>query len=50
MLSLADDDYLYCTSNQLHVQVRPHQGQDLREKPYRLFRVRVDAHPVRLGA
>lgn len=49
-LSLADDGYLYFTSNQLHLQARYHQGQDLREKPYHLFRVRVDAHPVRLGA
>lgn len=47
-LSLATDGYLYVTANQLHRQARFHQGQDLRRKPYTLFRVRVDAQPVLL--
>ena len=32
----------------LHRQPRFHAGKDLREKPYVLFRVRVDGHPVLL--
>jgi sugar lactone lactonase YvrE len=47
-LSIAADGYLYVTANQLHRQARFHQGQDLRRKPYTLFRVRVDAQPVLL--
>jgi sugar lactone lactonase YvrE len=45
-LSLAADGYLYFTANQLHRMGRFHDGKDLRRKPYSLFRVRVDAHPV----
>lgn len=47
-LSLASDGYLYFTANQLHRQARFHNGQDLRQKPYSLFRVRVNANPVLL--
>jgi sugar lactone lactonase YvrE len=47
-LSLATDGYLYFTANQLHRQARFHQGKDLRERPYSLFRVRVNARPVLL--
>ncbi len=47
-LSLASDGYLYVTANQLHRQARFHKGRDLRQKPYTLFRVRVDAQPVLL--
>lgn len=47
-LSVAQDGYLYFTANQLHRQPRYHNGQDLREKPYSLFRVRIDANPVTL--
>jgi hypothetical protein len=47
-LSLAADGYLYFTANQLHRQARFHGGKDLREKPYALFRVKVDAGPVAL--
>jgi sugar lactone lactonase YvrE len=47
-LSLATDGYLYVTANQLHRQARYHNGQDLRSKPYTLFRIRIDAHPVLL--
>ncbi len=47
-LSLATDGYLYFTCNQLHRQARYQGGQDQRQKPYTLFRVRVDAQPVLL--
>ena len=47
-LSLANDGYLYFTANQLHRQPGFHNGKDLREKPYSLFRTAVDAQPVLL--
>jgi sugar lactone lactonase YvrE len=48
-LSLATDGYLYVTANQLHRQARFNkEGRDLRRKPYTLFRIRIDAHPVLL--
>ena len=47
-LSLAADGYLYFTANQLHRQARFQNGKDAREKPYALFRVKVDAGPVLL--
>jgi sugar lactone lactonase YvrE len=47
-LSLANDGYLYFIVNQLHRQARFHDGKDLRQKPYVLFRVKVDAKPVAL--
>ena len=47
-LSVAADGYLYFTANQLHRQAQFHEGEDLREKPYILFRVWLDAGPVRL--
>ena len=47
-LSLAADGYLYFTANQLHRQPSYHNGKDLRVKPYSLFRIKVDATPVRL--
>ena len=47
-LSLAADGYLYFTANQLHRQARYQNGKDEREKPYALFRVKVDAGPVLL--
>lgn len=47
-LSVAVDGCLYVTANQLHRQARYHQGRDLREKPYTLFRMRIDAQPVLL--
>lgn len=46
--SLADDGYLYVTANQLNRQPTMHNGQDLRVKPYTLFRLKVNAKPVRL--
>ena len=47
-LSLAADEYLYVTANQLHRQARFHNGQDMRRKPYTLFRVKINAKPVLL--
>jgi len=47
-LSLATDGYLYFIANQLHRQARFNAGIDKREKPYVLFRVKVEAKPVRL--
>ncbi|MGZ4815478.1 MAG: L-dopachrome tautomerase-related protein [Terriglobales bacterium] len=41
-LSLGPDHYLYFTANQLHRQPQFHGGKDLRQKPYVLFRVKVD--------
>jgi sugar lactone lactonase YvrE len=41
-LSLAADGYLYFTVNQIERGAGFHNGQDLRQKPYVLFRVKVD--------
>jgi len=41
-LSLAADGYLYFTANQIERQPAFHSGQDLRQKPYVLFHVKVD--------
>jgi sugar lactone lactonase YvrE len=45
-LSLATDGYLYVTANQLHRQARYNKGNDLRVKPYTMFRIQVNARPV----
>jgi sugar lactone lactonase YvrE len=47
-MSVASDGYLYFTANQLHRQAQFHEGQDLRVKPYTLFRIKIDAGPVLL--
>jgi len=47
-MSVAADGYLYVTANQLHRQAKYQNGKDLRQKPYTLFRVRIDAQPVLL--
>jgi sugar lactone lactonase YvrE len=47
-MSLSDEGYLYVTANQLYNQPSMHHGKDLRQKPYALFRIKVDAKPVRL--
>ncbi len=47
-MSVATDGYLYVTSNQLHRQPTMHNGQDERQKPYQLFRIKVDQQPVLL--
>jgi sugar lactone lactonase YvrE len=41
-LSLADDGYLYFTANQIERQPVFQNGHDLRQKPYVLFRTKVD--------
>jgi sugar lactone lactonase YvrE len=46
-LSLAADGYLYFTANQIERGAGFHSGQDLRQKPYVLFRVKVDG--TRIG-
>lgn len=47
-LSLAGNGYLYLINNQLHRQPTYNFGVDLRQRPYSLLRIRVDATPVRL--
>jgi sugar lactone lactonase YvrE len=47
-LSLARNGYLYFIANQLHRQPNYNYGKDLRQKPYSLFRVKVNASPVQL--
>jgi sugar lactone lactonase YvrE len=47
-MSVASNGYLYFTANQLHRQAQFHEGEDLREKPYSLFRIKIDAGPVHL--
>jgi len=47
-LCLALDGFLYFTVNQLHRQPQFHAGKDLREKPYILYRIKVDGKPVLL--
>ncbi|SDY88473.1 Sugar lactone lactonase YvrE [Micromonospora pattaloongensis] len=47
-MSVGVDGYLYVTANQLHRQALYQNGQDLRERPYGLFRVPIDAGPVLL--
>lgn len=46
-LSLAEDGYLYFTANQIERQGSFHNGQDLRQKPYVLYRLKVDG--TRIG-
>jgi sugar lactone lactonase YvrE len=46
-LSIGPDKYLYFTSNQLQRQAGFHKGEDLREKPYSLFRVFINKEPVK---
>ncbi len=47
-MSVATDEHLYVTANQLYRQERYQGGQDKRHKPYSLFRVNIGAGPVRL--
>ena len=48
-LSVGKDGYLYFVANQLHRQPQFQRGSDLRQKPYALFRVRIDGTPVLLA-
>lgn len=41
------DGYLYFTANQLHRQAAFHDGKDLRQKPYVIFRVQIDGHRIK---
>ncbi|EKT4454829.1 L-dopachrome tautomerase-related protein [Pseudomonas sp. yb_9] len=45
-LSIGPDGYLYFTANQLHRSPNFNDGQDKRQKPYSLMRVRIDAKPA----
>ncbi len=47
-MSVAADGYLYVTANQLHRQAQYQGDEDLRQKPYTLFRVRIGEGPVLL--
>jgi sugar lactone lactonase YvrE len=44
-LAISSDGYLYFTVNQLNRLPRFHEGKDLRQKPWAIFRVRIDAGP-----
>lgn len=48
-LALSQDGYLYFTVNQIHRQPSFQRGRDLRQRPYALFRVKVDAGPAFLS-
>lgn len=47
-LSLAHDGFLYFIANQLHRQPQFNDGKDLRQKPYVLFKVKVDGTQIAL--
>ena len=47
-MSVATNGYLYFTANELHRQPSYHYGKDLRIKPYRLYRMKMNATPVLL--
>ncbi len=47
-MSVATNGYLYVTANQLEQQGSFHDGKDLRRKPYKLFRTRINQRPVLL--
>lgn len=44
--SIGPDEYLYVIVNQLHRQARFHYGEDLREKPYSLLRMKIGEFPA----
>jgi len=47
-MSVANNGYLYFTANELQRQGRYHNDKDLRVKPYRLYRIKINAQPVLL--
>ena len=47
-MSVAADGHLYVTANQLHRQKKYQRGEDLRRKPYTLFRIDLGVRPVLL--
>jgi sugar lactone lactonase YvrE len=46
-MAIGPDGYLYVTANQLERQPMLQNGQDLRQRPYVLMRIKTDAAPVR---
>jgi sugar lactone lactonase YvrE len=46
--SISRNGYLYLTVDQWNRNPTYHGGQDMREKPYSLFRVHINAGPVLL--
>ena len=42
-MSLSDEGFLYFTANQLNRQKKFHDGKDLRQQPYSIFRIPVGA-------
>lgn len=47
--SILERLYLYFMVNQLPRMARFQEGRDLRQPPYALFRVKIDAQPVQLA-
>jgi hypothetical protein len=45
---VANDGYLYFTANELQRQANFHNGKDLRVKPYKLYRVKINGASVLL--
>jgi sugar lactone lactonase YvrE len=45
-LAISADGWLYFTANQLNRQPRFHNGNDLRQPPYAVFRTRIGAQPM----
>jgi sugar lactone lactonase YvrE len=48
-LAIGPDEYLYVTSSQHDRRPQFHDGEDLRERPFAVYRVFVGAGPVRPG-
>jgi sugar lactone lactonase YvrE len=46
-LSVSSDGYLYVTANQLDRQAMFHEGKDLRQKPFAVFRLKIDGSRLR---
>lgn len=49
-MSVATDEHLYVTANQLYRQEKYQGGQDKRHKPYSLFRINIGAAPCGFGS
>lgn len=48
-LAIGPDGYLYVTFSQLNRQAKFSRGQDLRARPFLIFRTKIDAGPVLLA-
>ena len=46
-MAIGPDGYLYITTSQHDRRAEFHQGDDLRQKPYGLFKVFIGSGPVR---